>query len=149
MTHSPVPGTQWTLNRYLWSEYPSLKYRHFSLALFSFFSNLIFNSHIHSHSSRYSLFGDVSRALGLNAFHCQTHVPSLLVYFSTWLYSDISIPASPKSASIHSADTDTPFLVVLLSIKPRSGWRRPSVPKWEHLTDRLDKAEDSVFYRVM
>lgn len=45
VTHSPVPATQQTLQKYMWSEYPSLKHAWFSLALFFFFTNMIFNNH--------------------------------------------------------------------------------------------------------
>lgn len=45
---------------------------------------MIFNNHIHTHSSNYSLFVAIAQALALgpNAFQYQTHILSLLVYLS-------------------------------------------------------------------
>lgn len=136
VTHSPVPSAQWTCNMYSWSEYPSLKYKCFHLAFFSFFTNMIFNNHIHTHSSNYSLFVAISQALALgpNAFQYQTHILSLLVYLSKWLYSDTSKPASPESVSIHSTDPDTSFLALLLSSMPRIS--PPSIPTWDLIKER-------------
>lgn len=113
VTHSPVPGTQWTHKKYLWSKYPLPKSRCSSLALVSFFTNMIFNNHIHTRNSNYGPFVGVSQALALGpyAFHHQTHIPSLLIYLFT----------SPKSVSILSIYPDTLFLSLLLSSMPRSG----------------------------
>lgn len=112
MTHSAMPGTQWTLKSIC-----GVNIHPLNLGVFlqpSFPSSHTWTS---AFTHPYSPFADVSRALALGprASQRQTHLPSRLIDLSTWLYSDTSNPASPKSASVHLTAPNTPFPALLRS----------------------------------